>query len=137
MTRRTADPSGTIVLDCEALSLLVKRDPTLRQWIKLANKDDLRLLTSAATLVEATHPRMAPAATRWSVSRITIAPVTEEIANVATELLRQAGLHGHKYAIDAMLCATALNSTRPVTILTSDPDDLRALCGSRATVIKI
>ena len=36
-----------------------------------------------------------------------------------------------------MLSATALAAPGPVTILTSDPEDLTALCGGRATVIKV
>ncbi|WP_257002238.1 hypothetical protein [Streptomyces sp. WZ.A104] len=48
-----------------------------------------------------------------------------------------AGLHGYKCAIDAMLCATALVAPGPVTVLTSDPEDLTALCGGRVTVIKV
>jgi hypothetical protein len=36
-----------------------------------------------------------------------------------------------------MLSATALASAAPVTVLTSDPEDIRALCGSGATVIKV
>ncbi len=64
-------------------------------------------------------------------------PVTEPIARHAAALLADAGLHGHKYAIDAMLSATALAAPGPATILTSDPEDITMLCGGRATVIKI
>jgi hypothetical protein len=45
---------------------------------------------------------------------------TEPIARHAATLLSDAGPHGHKYAIDAMLSATALAAPGPVTILTSD-----------------
>ncbi|MFB8176684.1 hypothetical protein ACFC8N_11570 [Streptomyces sp. NPDC055966] len=41
--------------------------------------------------------------------------------------LRAAGLHGHKHAIDAMLCATALQYPGRVTILTSDVEDIGLL----------
>ncbi|MEU9287944.1 hypothetical protein AB0D57_25390 [Streptomyces sp. NPDC048275] len=54
----------------------------------------------------------------------------------AAALLSDAGLHGHKYAVEAMLSATALASPGPVTVLTSDPEDVTALCGGRITVIK-
>lgn len=36
-------------------------------------------------------------------------------------------LHGHAYAIDAMLCATALAHPGRVTILTSDVEDIGLL----------
>ncbi|WP_245616886.1 hypothetical protein [Amycolatopsis taiwanensis] len=95
------------------------------------------MITSAATLVEVIHPRINRPAFEWTVSRIVVEPVTEPIARQAASLLAKAGLHGHQYAIDAMLSATALAAAGPATILTSDPDDLVKLCGSAATVIKI
>ncbi|TQK51856.1 hypothetical protein FBY35_2277 [Streptomyces sp. SLBN-118] len=55
----------------------------------------------------------------------------------AAALLADAGLHGHKHAIDAMLSATALAAPEPATVLTSDPEDLVALCGARVTVLKV
>lgn len=74
---------------------------------------------------------------RELMRQISIEPVTEPIARHAAALLADAGLHGHKHAFDAMLSATALAAPGPVTILTSDPEDLTALCGGRATVIKV
>jgi hypothetical protein len=49
-------------------------------------------------------------------------------------LLRAAGLHGHKYAIDAMLCATALQHPGRVTILTSDVEDIGLLTAEHPRV---
>jgi predicted nucleic acid-binding protein len=66
-----------------------------------------------------------------------VEPVTESIARHAATLLADAGLHGHKYAIDAMLSATALAAPGPVTVLTSDPEDLATLCAGRVTVVKV
>ncbi|MGI5161532.1 type II toxin-antitoxin system VapC family toxin [Microbispora sp. CA-102843] len=83
------------------------------------------------------HPRVNRPALEWTLSRLVIEPVTEAIARNAATLLSNTGLHGHKYAIDAMLSATALAAPDPVTVLTSDPEDLAALCGVRVTVIKV
>ncbi|AXI77180.1 hypothetical protein [Peterkaempfera bronchialis] len=59
-------------------------------------------------------------------------PLTQDLARAASNLLKSAGLHGHKYAIDAMVVATALAATdKPVTVLTSDVDDLSTLLGER------
>jgi hypothetical protein len=69
--------------------------------------------------------------------RLVVEPVTELLARHAVTLLADAGLHGHKHAVDAMLSATALAAPGPVTILTSDPEDLAALCGGHATIIKV
>jgi predicted nucleic acid-binding protein len=137
MTRAPAVPGGTLVLDSEGLAKAVQRDREVSGWLALARADDMRVITSAATLVQVMHPRINRAALEWTLSRIVVAPVDEETARRATVLLADAGLHGHRYAIDAMLCASALASPGPVTVLTSDPEDLQALCGRRVTLIKI
>lgn len=137
MTRSPALPGGTLVLDSGGLAKAVLRERSVTGWLALARADDLRVITSAATLVEVVHPRINRPALEWTLSRLIVEPVTEPIARHAAALLADAGLHGHKYAIDAMLGATALAAPGPVTILTSDPEDLAALCGAQATVIKV
>ncbi|GAA2308031.1 hypothetical protein GCM10010149_67590 [Nonomuraea roseoviolacea subsp. roseoviolacea] len=137
MSRSPAAPGGTLVLDSEGLAKAVLRDRTVTSWLALARADDLRVITSAATLVEVVHPRVNRPALEWTLSRLVIEPVTEPIARHAATLLSDASLHGHKHAIDAMLSATALAAPSPVTVLTSDPDDLAGLCGPRVTVIKV
>ncbi|MGW5683639.1 PIN domain-containing protein [Nonomuraea sp. NPDC003754] len=132
-----ATPGGTLVLDSEALAKAVLRDRELTAWLSLAKADDLRVITSAATLVEVVHPRIRRPALEWTLSRVVVEPVTEPLARQAAALLADAGLHGHKHAIDAMLCATALAAPGQAVVLTSDPDDLSALCGDRVVVIKI
>ncbi len=74
---------------------------------------------------------------RRAWSRVVVEPVTEPIARRATAILAEAGLHGHRHAIDAMLSATALAAPGPVTVLTSDPEDIATLCGRNVTVIKV
>ncbi|WP_322748904.1 MULTISPECIES: type II toxin-antitoxin system VapC family toxin [unclassified Frankia] len=137
MIRAPAAPGGTLVLDSEGLAKAVQRDREVTAWLALARADDMRVITSAATLVEVVHPRIRRPALEWTLSRIVVEPVTEDIARQAAALLSDAGLHGHQHAIDAMLCATALAVPGRVTVLTSDPDDLMALCGRRVTLIKI
>ncbi|MGW1715034.1 DNA-binding protein [Streptomyces sp. NPDC002156] len=137
MTPSPATPGGTLVLDSEGLAKAVLRDRTVSGWLALARADDLRVITSAATLVEVIHPRINRPALEWTLSRLVVEAVTEPIARHAAALLADAGLHGHKYAVDAMLSATALAAPGPVTVLTSDPEDLAALCRGRVTVIKI
>ncbi|GIH70814.1 PIN domain-containing protein [Sphaerimonospora thailandensis] len=137
MTRPSATPGGTLLLDSEGLAKAVLRDRDVTAWLALARTDDLRVITSTATLVEVIHPRINRSALDWILSRIVIEPVTEPIARKAAALLADAGLHGHKYAIDAMLSATALAAPGPTTVLTSDPDDISAMCRGRVTVIKI
>jgi hypothetical protein len=66
-----------------------------------------------------------------------VEPVTEQVADAAIDLLQDAGLHGHKYAIDAALAAVALRQPGRVTIFTSDEDDMRKLCGDRVMIVKL
>lgn len=137
MTRSSAAPAGTLMLDSEGLAKAVLRDREVTGWLALALADDLRVVTSAATLVEVIHPHINRPALDWTLSRIVVEPISEDVARHAAALLSEAGRHGHKYAIDAMLSATALAAPWPVTVLTSDPDDIAALCGRHVTVVKI
>lgn len=129
--------TGTLVLDCEGLSELVRRSPELTEWLAAAEAEDIRVVMSSVTLVEARDPKINQARFDYAVSRVNIVPPTEAIARRASTLLAAAGLHGHKYALDAIVAATALASPAPVTVLTSDPEDLTALCGPGARVVKI
>ena len=129
--------SGTLVLDCEGLSKLVRRSPELTEWIAAAEAEDIRVAMSSVTLVEALDPRVSQAQFDYAVSRVNVVPPSESIARHASRILSEAGLHGHKYALDALVAATALASPAPVTILTSDPEDLLMLCGSGVTVVKV
>ncbi|GAB3714176.1 PIN domain-containing protein [Nocardiopsis nanhaiensis] len=130
-------PARSLVLDSEGLAGAVRRDRLISEWIATAHRNDMTVSTSAATLVEVVHPKIKRPALEWTLSRIVVEPVTDQVARTACALLSGAGQHGHKHAIDAMLCATALNAEAPAVILTSDPDDLRALCAGRAAIIKL
>ncbi|MBM7771268.1 putative nucleic acid-binding protein [Actinokineospora baliensis] len=127
----------TLVLDSEGLAKVVLRDRELTSWLAAARAADERVITSAATLVEVVHPRINRAAFDWVISRLSVEPVTAEIAKQASVLLERVGYHGHKYAIDAMLAATALAARGPTTVLTSDPEDIEMLCGHLVTVVKV
>ncbi|WP_030799640.1 type II toxin-antitoxin system VapC family toxin [Streptomyces sp. NRRL S-337] len=129
--------SGTLVLDCEGLSKLVRRSAELTEWLAAAEAEDIHVVTSSVTLVEARDPKANQTRFDYAVSRVNVVPPTEAIARHASKLLAAAGLHGHKYALDAIVAATALASPAPVTVLTSDPEDLRMLCGSGARVVKV
>lgn len=140
MTRSSAARAagGSLVLDSEGLSKAVRRDRHVIEWLALARSDDLRVLTSAAILVDVVHPKLNRPALDWTLSRIVVEPLTVEIAQQAIALLTDAGLHGHRHAIDAMLAATALALPGPTTILTSDPGDLtRLVSGRPIAIIKV
>ncbi|MET8114943.1 hypothetical protein [Streptomyces prasinus] len=92
-------------------------------------------MTTSMTLIEAYDVRTYLPARHWALSRVHVEPVTKDIAEDAVGLLKEAGLHGHKYAIEAALAAVALRQPGPVTVFTSDEDDLRKLCGDRVVVM--
>jgi hypothetical protein len=122
------------VLDREGLSQWVRGERRTGLRIKDAHRLGIRVMTTSMTLIEAYDVRTYIPAWHWALSRIHIEPVTEDITKEAIALLKGAGLHGHKYAIDAALAAVALRQPGPVTVFTSDEDDLRKLCGDRVVV---
>ncbi|MEU8250832.1 hypothetical protein [Nonomuraea sp. NPDC048916] len=52
-------------------------------------------------------------------------------------MLIGAGLHGHEYAIDAVVAEMAVRQKRPVVMLTSDLDDMIKLCGDRVRLVAV
>lgn len=133
----TVAAEGVYLLDSEGLSQWVRGDRRMGFRIKEADRLGLRVMTTSMTLIEAYDMKTYRPAWHWALSRIHVEPVTEDVAKDAIGLLKDAGLHGHKYAIDAALAAVALRQQAPVTIFTSDEDDLRKLCGDRAVVMKL
>ncbi|MBK3559133.1 MULTISPECIES: type II toxin-antitoxin system VapC family toxin [Streptomyces] len=131
--------SGALVLDSEGLAQAVQRNREVQEWLEAARDADIPVITSAVVLVEVIHPRINSAALSWTLSRLRVEPVSQTLAHTAASLLRNAGLHGHKYAIDALLCATALAHPGRVTILTSDVEDIGLLTADhpRVTAEKI
>lgn len=133
----TAPLIGTLVLDCEGLSKLVNDDRGVTALVRRARDNGAHVVISAVTPVEARHPGVHQARFDWVLSRIDLVPVSDDISRAASKLLAAAGLHGHKYALDAILSATALGCPGPVAVLTSDPGDITMLCGPRVRVVKV
>ena len=105
--------------------------------LKDAKRLGIRVMTTSMTMIEAYDPTRCRAAWHWALSRIHVEPSSEDLGKEAIGLLREARLHGHKYAIDAALAAVALRQPGPVTVFTSDEDDIRKLCGERVVVVKL
>jgi len=126
-----------IVLNSEGLSRAIRRDTYIRGVIETARNDRSPVVISAASIVEVVHPRINRAALAWTRSRLDVIPVSEVIANRAAELLIAADMHGHKHAIDAIVCATALELGGHPTIFTSDPSDIQRLVEKRASVVPL
>ncbi|MFE6697574.1 type II toxin-antitoxin system VapC family toxin [Streptomyces sp. NPDC057718] len=124
-------PDITYVLDCEAVSRAALGHPEMKSRLKDAHRAGIRVVTSAMTLVEAYHSKIRRPVWDWAMSGIVVEPVTKGIADEAIRLLREAGLHGHKYAIDAVLAAIANRQQGRTVLFTSDVDDMGKLCGRR------
>jgi predicted nucleic acid-binding protein len=127
MAGRRIAAGGTLVLDSEGLAKLAAGDARTRGYLDSARARGAGVAVSAITLTEILRGGPRNAAVYRVLSRITVVPVSPEIARRAGELLGQTGLSGHRCAIDAVVAATALGFQRPVVLLTSDPDDLNRL----------
>ncbi|MBB0244264.1 DNA-binding protein [Streptomyces alkaliphilus] len=127
----------TVVLDSQGLSAWVTQDRKTLALFQVFHDMGADLVICANTIVEVSHSRVDLPRLRWALSRLKIEPVTDQAARAAAELLKAAGLHGHKYAIDATVAEAALRQPGPVAMLTSDIDDMRTLCGDRIRLIGI
>ncbi|MFJ1880823.1 MULTISPECIES: type II toxin-antitoxin system VapC family toxin [unclassified Streptomyces] len=131
-------PARSLVLDSEALSLLLRNDRGMVARIEASRQVGVPVLVSALTIVEAVQGKTDLARLKWLLSRLRVEPVSQEDSLTAVTLLRGAGgLHGHKYAIDALVAALALRVPAPVIVLTSDRDDWSKLCGKRVIIKEV
>ncbi|WP_406410407.1 DNA-binding protein [Streptomyces sp. NBC_01614] len=127
----------TVVLDSEGLSAWVTQDRKTLAMFQVFHEMGADLVVGANTIVESSHSRVNLPRLRWALSRVKVEPVTEGAAKAAAQLLKAAGLHGHKYAIDATVAEAALRQPGPVAILTPDTDDMTRLCGSKVQMIRL
>ncbi|AJC57517.1 MULTISPECIES: DNA-binding protein [Streptomyces] len=127
----------TVVLDSEGLSAWVAQDRKVLAMFRVFHEMGADLVVGANTIVEVSHARIKLPRLHWALSRVKIEPVTEQAAKAAAELLKATGLHGHKYAIDATVAEVALRQPGPVAMVTSDVDDMKALCGDRVRLIAV
>ncbi|MDQ0933973.1 DNA-binding protein [Streptomyces turgidiscabies] len=127
----------TVVLDSQGVSAWVAQDRKILAMFQVFHSMGADFVIGANTIVEVSHARANMPRLRWVLSRVKVEPVTESAAKASAELLKAAGLHGHKYAIDATVAEMALRQPGPVAILTSDVDDMARLCGDRIRLIGI
>ena len=131
------DRFETVVLDSEGLSAWVAQDRGVLAMLQVFHAMAADLVVGANTIVEVTHARVNMSRLNWALSRVKVEPVSEQAAKASAELLKQAGLHGHKYAIDGTVAEMALRQPGPVAMLTSDIDDMAKLCSGRVRLIAV
>lgn len=142
-TDRARPRQRVFVFDSEALSKAVRGDREMAALVKAAPQLDIPVVTSALTTLEAWDPRETSrqALWNWTLSRIRVVHTDDRVIAMARDMLKVAGLHGHKYAIDAVLAAVAGHEAAQgaqTTVFTSDPDDLgRLLAGHPVRVEKV
>ncbi len=127
----------TVVLDSQGLSAWIAQDRKILAMFQVLHAMGADVVIGANTIVEVSHARVNMPRLQWALSRVKVEPVTEGAAKASAELLKAAGLHGHKYAIDATVAEVALRQPGPVAVLTSDVDDMARLCGDRVRLIGI
>lgn len=127
----------TVVLDSQGLSAWIAQDRKILAMFQVFHAMGADFVIGANTIVEVGHARVNMSRLRWVLSRVKVEPVTEDAAKASAELLKAAGLHGHRYAIDATVAEVALRQPGPVAMLTSDVDDMTRLCGDRVRLIGI
>jgi PIN domain len=129
------------VFDSQALSKAVQGDREMAALIKAAPRLDIPIITSALTTLEAWNPREASrqALWSWTLSRIRIVHTDDQAISMARAMLKDAGLHGHKYAIDAVLAAVAGREAAQgaeTTVFTSDTDDMNQLLAGHSVRVE-
>ncbi|WP_069736622.1 hypothetical protein [Streptomyces sp. EN27] len=117
------------VLDSQALSKAVQGDRQMAALIKAAPRLDIAVVTSALTTLEAWNPQQGgrQGLWDWALSRIDVEHTDDKVISLTRSMMKTAGLHGHKYAIDAVLAAVAVKTAErgfEVTVFTSDVDDM-------------
>ncbi|WP_242902887.1 hypothetical protein [Actinomadura terrae] len=131
MARRvTGSPlvGPAFVLDAQGLSLLADDDRRMTARLELAVRQEFMPVISAVTVAEQRRADRAGKRLAWLRSRLTIVPVTEDIADAAAALLDSTGLSGHECVIDALVVATAASATGPAKVVSSDGSHIPTLC---------
>jgi predicted nucleic acid-binding protein len=127
----------TVVLDSQGLSAWIEQDRKILAMFQVFHAMGADMVIGANTIVEVSHAGVNMPRLRWVLSRVKVEPVTDAAARASAELLKAAGLHGHKHAIDATVAEVALRQPGPVAMLTSDVHDMARLCGDRVRLIGI
>ncbi|MFE3583543.1 DNA-binding protein [Streptomyces vinaceus] len=119
-----------MVLDAQPLSLLAEDNSLITALIELARRDGYAPAISAATLAEVRRHGRTGQHLAWVRSRLIVAPVTEQLADLAAGLLEAAGLDGHECVVDALVVATAALSSGPAKVISSDGSHVPKLCAA-------
>jgi hypothetical protein len=129
------------VFGSEALSKTVQGDREMTALVKTAPRLDIPIVAPALTTLEAWDPRGASRQALWNraLSRVRIVRTDDQVISMARDMLKAAGLHGHRYAIDAVLAAVAGRESSQgaqATVFTSDTDDTNQLLAGHSVRVE-
>lgn len=124
------------VLDAQGLSLLADQDRGMMARLEVARRAEFVPVISVVTIVEQRREGKAGQRLAWQRSRLTVVPVTEEIADSAAALLSASGLSRHECVVDALVVATAASATGPAKVASSDGSHIPILCKHSATPVE-
>ncbi|MEW2358150.1 hypothetical protein [Spirillospora sp. NPDC029432] len=128
MTSPTPLVGPAFVLDAQGLSLLADDDRRMAARLELAVREEFVPVISTVTIAEQRRDGKAGRRLAWLRSRLTVIPVSEDIADAAAALLDSIGLSGHDCVVDALVVATAASATGPAKVVSSDGSHIPALC---------
>ncbi|KJK56344.1 hypothetical protein [Saccharothrix sp. ST-888] len=132
-----SDRVETVVLDSQGLSAWIAQDRGVLALLAVFHTMGADLVVCANTIIEVMYVRVNTARLNWTLSRVKVEAGTEQVAKACAQLLKQAGLHRHEYALDTTFAETALRQPGPVAMLTSDVDGMAKLCGNRVRPIAV
>jgi predicted nucleic acid-binding protein len=127
MARLRPELVGTLVLDAEGLVKLSGGNLEARALARQAYRRGSAVVTAASTLAEILRGGPTDTPLHRALTKIKVIPIESQQGRAAGELLGRTGLSGHRCALDALLAVIALDQSRPVVLLTSDPRDLARL----------
>ncbi|SOD65803.1 hypothetical protein SAMN06297387_12357 [Streptomyces zhaozhouensis] len=127
----------TLVLDSQGLSAWIAQDREVLAVLRAFHGMGAEVVVGANTIVEVGHGRINLSRLSWVLSQARVEPVTARTARAAAQLLREAGLGGHRHAVDATVAEVACRQPGPVAMLTSDVGDMRRLCGDRVRLVRV
>jgi len=116
------------VLDAQGLSLLADQDRAMMARLEVARRAEFVPVINVVTIVEQRRDGKAGQRLAWLRSRLTVVPVTEEIADSAAAVLNSSGLSRHECVVDALVVATAASASGPAMVASSDGSPVPALC---------
>lgn len=103
----------------------------MQPWAEVARRTDSILHVSAATLAATTDGTPRDAAVRRAAKALVRVVDVDSAVGFQAGVLRAQATRGRRKArdltVDALVAATAVGLVPPVTVVTSDADDLRLL----------